>query len=323
MMESLSTSWHGLDADTGISIVERAHSLDFNLLELNYHLSTAKVSAIEDIVARGEIRISSVHNYCPAPANIPIQQAGPDCFNLASLDAQERARAVSQTKVTIDLGQRVRARVIVVHAGFVEIENRQRELLNLVQTRGADALEAQTLRDSMRSSRQERLDGHLAVLLDSLDRVVDYAQARGLRVGLENRLYHRELPGPEEFESIFSRFTNGAVCYWHDVGHAVVQERLGLASGRPLIERYGRYLIGMHLHDVLDNLLDHQAPYQGTVDFSQFRRYLRRPEVIKVLELRQTVAEEDARSGWERLRALWTRDLDDQVDQLTQSVKPR
>jgi hypothetical protein len=46
----------------------------------------------------------------------------------------------------------------------------------------------------------------------------------------------------EESESLVS--------YWHDVGHAEVQQRLGFASHEGWLSQFKDRMVGVHLHDI-------------------------------------------------------------------------
>ena len=63
------------------------------------------------------------------------------------------------------------------------------------------------------------------------------------------------------------------VGYWHDVGHAQAQENLGLGTHREWLQRFGRRIVGAHLHDIA-GIQDHLAPGLGTMDWDFVARHL-------------------------------------------------
>ena len=75
----------------------------------------------------------------------------------------------------------------------------------------------------------------------------------------ENRYYFQEIPDFDEIGIILNEFDGGRIRCWHDVGHAAVQENLGICTQKDLLEAYSDKIIGMHLHDV-ENLHDHLSP---------------------------------------------------------------
>jgi len=101
---------------------------------------------------------------------------------------------------------------------------------------------------------------------------------------------------------ILARFRSEQVGYWHDVGHAQVQENIGIARHRELLEAYADDLIGVHLHDAV-RLDDHLAPGQGDVDFDALRPFLK-PEHIKILEVHSKVPRENLIEGIRYVREL-------------------
>jgi sugar phosphate isomerase/epimerase len=120
--------------------------------------------------------------------------------------------------------------------------------------------------------------------LEELNRV---AEKRGIFLGIENRYHFHEIPDLEEIGLILRSFKGGNIRYWHDVGHAKVQENIGISSQRSLLEAYGEDMIGIHLHDVR-GLDDHLAPGQGEMEFSDIRVFLK-PSIITVLEVHPEV----------------------------------
>ena len=87
----------------------------------------------------------------------------------------------------------------------------------------------------------------------------------------------------------------GSIRYWHDTGHAEVQDKLGLTSHAELLNSYSGYMAGVHIHDVKD-LTDHLAPGEGDFDFSALKKHLK-PSTVKVLELDFERSEKDKLAG--------------------------
>jgi sugar phosphate isomerase/epimerase len=150
---------------------------------------------------------------------------------------------------------------------------------------------------------RERLGApHLDAVLRSLDRLNREAVRRGLLLGVENRYHPHEIPLREEIGTILDEFAGGAVRYWHDVGHALNLQRLGLTTQRELLEAYGPRLAGTHLHDIRAGR-DHLAPGTGEADFAEILRHLP-ADAIKILELRPTTPPQEVAAARELLRGL-------------------
>jgi sugar phosphate isomerase/epimerase len=81
------------------------------------------------------------------------------------------------------------------------------------------------------------------------------------------------------------------VGYWHDAGHAEVQDQLYGIGHEALISRFSSRLVGIHLHDA-KGTRDHQAPGKGKIDFEMIKKHLP-PDAIRVLELSPKVTENE------------------------------
>ncbi len=92
--------------------------------------------------------------------------------------------------------------------------------------------------------------------------------------------------------------------YWHDVGHAEVQWRLGLVDKRLWLDTNGARTLGSHLHDVT-GLADHRAPGNGDVDWSYIAGGLP-ATALRVFEInqRQEAADVAAAIGFLRERGV-------------------
>ncbi len=99
---------------------------------------------------------------------------------------------------------------------------------------------------------------------------------KGVFLGIENRFHFHEIPDFEEIGLILKTFQGAYIRYWHDVGHARVQENLGIIGHNDLLEAYSEKIIGIHLHDVR-GLKDHLAPGQGEIDYEEIKPFLKPP----------------------------------------------
>ena len=291
-MFSLSTSWNSVLHEKGADIINEVKGLGFDTVELDFALEPKVVNEILDLKDKGLIKVSSLHNICPLPEGVEPDEASPDYYSMASLDEKERRLAVEAAKNTIDYAKKFSARAIVLHAGRVQIKDRTRELASLAGDRKRfDALRREMIRE-----RDEKKGGYLDSVFKSLDELVPYAEQMEVALGLENRYYYREIPLIEELEEIFERFGAGSLQYWHDVGHAEVFERLGLARHKDFLNKFSDRLIGIHLHDIIGLVTDHRVPGLGTFDFKILKPYITN-KTIKVLEVHQPAHAEEVRRG--------------------------
>jgi sugar phosphate isomerase/epimerase len=124
---------------------------------------------------------------------------------------------------------------------------------------------------------------------------VTAAERRQVRLGLETRYHYHELPGPDDFGPLLEEFAGSPLGYWHDTGHAHVNEHMGLVAEGQLLEALSGHLIGVHFHDA-QGLDDHLPPGSGRIDFKALASSLT-PEVVQVLELRPGTPLEAVRDG--------------------------
>lgn len=300
-MFGVSTSWNYHRHTDARSMIEEIKKLGIDSVELNFKLSKIMVDGVAELVNQNFIKVLSLHNFCPVPDSIEINKASPDYYSLASLDPIERQKAVTETKHTMDTACRLKAKAVVVHAGRLDIKDRTRELAGAVE----DGLDVTDLIDLMQEEREAELQkGYLDCLLESIKELIVHSKKVDIKVGLENRFYFRELPSIADFAIIFGAFKDKNLGYWHDTGHAQVYENLKLLSHMEYLEKFGRRLVGVHLHDVTGVIDDHNAPFTGSLDFSILKPFLT-GKIIKILEPHDPATAEDIKSAIVRLKELY------------------
>jgi len=55
------------------------------------------------------------------------------------------------------------------------------------------------------------------------------AEARGIKLGVENRQALEELPIESDYQFLFREVASPSLVYWHDTGHAQIKENLDLS----------------------------------------------------------------------------------------------
>jgi sugar phosphate isomerase/epimerase len=299
----ISTAWNAFRYSDAERMIYELKDLGFSGVELSFNLTSGMVDAAAALVSRGEITVTSVHNFCPIPEGLKREEALPDFFSMSSLDEEERSRSVSWTKRSIDTAARVNARAVVVHCGRVGMEDMFRQLCGLFRSDGVDSPCFLALRKDMVEGRRERAKPYLESTLRSLDELNSYAAKRGILLGVETRYYYTEIPTCEEIGVILDTFAGGQVRYWHDTGHAQVAENLGLATQEGFLAPYKDKLLGMHLHDVT-GCSDHKTPGSGQLDFSRLVPFIT-PQTIKVLESHHPAGPQELVAGREFLMGVF------------------
>ncbi|MCM8781401.1 MAG: sugar phosphate isomerase/epimerase [Candidatus Omnitrophica bacterium] len=278
----LSTAWNAFRHVKADELISEIRNLGFDEVELSFNLDSSIVDGIERLVKAQIINIKSVHNFCPIPENIIRQEALPDYYSMSSINEEERLQSLRYTKRSIDTAARLGAETVVLHAGRVDIPDQTRFLIELHKKEGAESEEFQKVRYKIIKERRENSQPYFENTLKSLDELNRYAQTKGIFLGIETRFYYCEIPSFEEMAVIFERFLGGNIFYWHDTGHAQVMQHLGFNQHRDFLDCYGKYMIGIHLHDVL-GFSDHKAPSKGELDFSLLKPYIDK-QTIKIIE---------------------------------------
>lgn len=295
MSLSISTSWNSFRHNTGRGIIEEIKSLGFDTVELNFSLLPHIVDEISDLVRQNSIKISSVHNFCPIPDSLSLAEALPDCYSMASLDEQIRSQSLKYTKQSIDTAQKLKARAVVLHTGRVEIPDDTKKLMSFYRNNLKGTPDYEHFRQKIIDERSRHIQPYLEQTIKSLRELAAYAQSRDVLLGVETRIYFREIPGLGEIGTILDIFPNKNILYWHDAGHAQVNENLGFSRHEDFLKRYSDRMLGVHLHDVL-GVDDHLPAGKGTIDFGMLKKYLK-PDTLKVVETHQPASAADIRES--------------------------
>ena len=288
-------------ADGGLLLDELA-ALGFDGIELEYRVRPETLRQMGTRPGR-EIPVLSVHAFFPNPGNAGEERSGANAYLFSSTDRRERDSAVRCGIATLEAAERLGARAVVVHLGRVPVdEGALTEYRRLESAEGPATPALLEAVAAVRSSRERLRGPHLESVLRSVERLNREALRRGLLLGIENRFHPHEIPLHDEMGTILREFAGGAVRYWHDVGHALNHQRLGLATGEEWLGAYGAQLAGTHLHDISGGR-DHLAPGTGEADFAGILRHLP-AAAIRIMEIRPTVPREELIAARDLLRGL-------------------
>jgi len=301
-MYALSTCWNSHRHTDGREMLREIRDLGFEYAELSHGIRISLVPGIYEAVDAGEIKISTVHNFCPLP--IGVNHANPNIFKFTALDARERENAWRHTLKTLETAQRVQAKLVVLHLGCVEMRDYTEKLEAMASKGQRESPKYERLCAELLDKREARKGRHLEAAYEFLRRLLPEAERRGLLLGIENREALEEIPFETDFPMFFAEFPEPAVCYWHDCGHAQIKENLGFIVHSMHLGAMVARLAGFHIHDVEFPGRDHRPPGSGTIDFAALSRWVR-PEHLKILELSPSVTVEQLQSGWAHLRRVW------------------
>jgi sugar phosphate isomerase/epimerase len=304
-MYSLSTCWNSHRHTDGRAMLREIRELGFEAAELSHGIRISLVEGILQAVEAGEIRISSLHNFCPLPMG--VTQPSPNLFQFSAEAPREREMALRHTLKTLDFAVRVKAPLVVMHLGSVEMKDYSRKLKVLLADGRRDSPKFEKLAVEASEKREAKKEAFVERTYETLRKLVPEAEARGLRLGVENREALEEIPFESDFMFFFNEFKSPAVTYWHDTGHAQIKENLGFIRHAMHLESLTDRLAGFHIHDVQPPARDHCAPGSGMIDFAALKPCVK-PEHLKVFEFSPSLTVEEARSGVAHVRRQWDAD---------------
>ncbi|HLZ70702.1 MAG TPA: TIM barrel protein, partial [Dehalococcoidia bacterium] len=176
---------------------------------------------------------------------------------------------------------------VVVHLGGVGSagvrgDSRLRGMFASGKRSGPEVEEA---RREAADERARRAPPALAAAARSLEAIAGHARGRGVRLGIETRMWYHEIPLPDEALSLLADYDPAEAGYWHDVGHAEILHRLGLVPREEWFAKLGGRVVGCHLHD-MQGIIDHRAPGLGDVQWDYVARGVA-PAPIRTLEINQ------------------------------------
>jgi len=200
---------------------------------------------------------------------VEVMVASPDCYRFSAAYAHERERAVKQTFQTIDFAARLGAPFVVLHLGQVDMRPVTDSLIKLAKT--GEYLSRKYVRVKLRAvQRREKIaPSYLQRVKDCLRRIVNYAEAKNVRLGLEERRGYEEIPTERELATLLDEINSPNLGYWHDFGHAQIKENLAFLDHAEWLRTIGPRTFGCHVQDCTWPAQDHQPPFVGDVDLEK------------------------------------------------------
>ena len=241
--------------------------LGFDLTELGQGIRMPLVSGIQKIVDAGEMHISSLHNFCPLPAEGPL--TSPDCYKFSAESAAERETAVTQTFQTIDLAAQLNARFVVLHLGQVHMFPVTDRLIAMAKAGRYLSRKYVRLKISAVQEREKNALECLEHVKNCVRRIIEYAAPKNVKVGLKGRRDYEQIPTERELAALLEEMNSPYLGYWHDFGHCQVKENLGFIDHDEWLRMVGPRTFGCHVQDCIWPAREGQLPFTGGVDFEK------------------------------------------------------
>ena len=285
-------------------MLREIRDLGFEYAELSHGIRISLVPGIIEAVEAKEIKISTLHNFCPLP--IGIDYPAPNLFKFSSSDRREREYAWKHSLKTVEMAERVGAKLIVLHSGQVDIKDYQHRLEEMVLAGEKDSPKYRKLIEEVETKREKKKEEPMRLSLDMISALAPIAAERGLLLGVENREGVEEIPFDHDIAYFLASLPDN-VRYWHDCGHAQIKQALGFLDHRIHLENMAPRLGGLHVHDVVitpEGLHDHCPPGCGEIDYAALKPFVNDSH-IKVIELSPGVPPEDVARGFEYIKSVW------------------
>jgi sugar phosphate isomerase/epimerase len=283
-------------------MLREIRDLGFEYAELSHGIRISLLPGILEAVDAGEIKISTLHNFCPLPMG--VNQAAPNIFLFSSQDERERDNAYRHSIKTIETAARLNAKAVVLHMGCIDMKDYTDKLLELIADGKRESSKFEKISTEVFEKREQKKEKYVAQSYQMLRRLIQAAEPRGLKLGVENREALEEIPLDADFSLLFREFASETVCYWLDTGHAQIKENLGFINHAFQLDSMSKRLLGFHIHDVQFPGKDHRAPGTGMIDFAALQPMVK-PEHIKVFEFSPSLSPEDAKRGIAHIKNLW------------------
>lgn len=302
MIFALTTRWNASRHTDGEAMLTEILEMGFTHVELGYDLRLDLVPGVKKLVAQNTVKVDSLHNFCPVPVGAP--RGHPELFTFADLDHRVRESAINHTLKTVRFAAEVGARVVVVHAGNVEMPRMSAELCAMYERGEQFSPAYEKAKLKLQVTREKKAGKHLDVLKQCLERLLPAAAETGVRIALEVLPTWEAIPSEFEMETLAKQFESQHLMYWHDIGHSQIRQNLGFISQERWLEKLQPYLAGMHIHDVAPPALDHLMPPQGQVDFPRLAKFGAR-DILRVFEPAAQTPRENIIEGLRILRQAW------------------
>ena len=276
--------------------------LGFEYAELSHGIRLSLIPGIFEAVDAGVIRISSLHNFCPLPMG--VNTAAPNIFKFTAENERERENAVRHTLKTIETAERVKAPLIVLHMGAVEMKEYTDKLLDMVREGKKDTPKYQKLFEEAEDRRAVLSEKPMQYAYEILRKLIAEVEPRGIKLGIENREAVEEILFDNDYPFFLHEFQSPSVVYWHDTGHAQIKENLGFIDHAQHLKALQRRLYGFHIHDVEFPGRDHRAPGTGMIKFGELKPFVK-PEHLKIFEFSPSLNVEEVKAGIAHIKSLW------------------
>src|ERR1039457_7017396 len=153
-MYSFSTCWNSHRHTDGRAMLREIRELGFEYAELSHGIRISLMPGILEAVGAGEIKISSLHNFCPLPMG--VSHAAPNLYEFSAEKDYERELAIRYTLKTFEFAGRVKAPAVVLHLGSMELKDYTGKLTGMLERDGEKSPKYEKLRAEAAANREAK-----------------------------------------------------------------------------------------------------------------------------------------------------------------------
>ncbi len=284
-MLAISTRWNALKQPDGTALIDELRDFGFGSVALSRHLTHEQIEQLKPSFSEiGQSSPCCIQNFCPILPGTSQEDAESDIIHLSSLDNDERIEAIRRTVQTMQLAIEMEIPNVILRLGKVDTYDRSHLMKELYEY-GEREFEAFSKKVTEATEwRKRKAAKHHDAVMRSIDELNERALKMEICIAIENPPDYIQIPSFDEVELLFSKFYGSPMRYWHNVGHAVFQEKLGLCWSHEWLESYNEHLIGVSLHDLKDLEMSH-PPGAGDIDWDETFPLIK-PDVIKVMDIK-------------------------------------
>ena len=96
------------------------------------------------------------------------------------------------------------------------------KLIDLLEAGKQDTSKYQKICQKAEIKREKAKAKYCENAYEMLERIVEQAASRGIKLGVEIREDLEEIPLDSDWDFFFQRFQDPTVCYWHDIGLSLI-----------------------------------------------------------------------------------------------------
>src|SRR5215510_1728922 len=169
-MYSFSSCWNSQRHTDGRAMLREIRELGFERAELSHGTRISLMPGILDAVDAGEIKISSLHNFCPLPMG--VNHSAPNLYQFTAERDRERELALRYTMKTLEFASRVKAPMVVLHLGSVEMKEYSGKLKEMVGRGEKDSPKYAKLCEELIEKREAKKEKFVERLYECLRKIV-------------------------------------------------------------------------------------------------------------------------------------------------------